>query len=147
MVRVNQKQLQLESRLCYAAFALVLDGNRNISAAGIQQVICDNFQNRLKYTDRGDLTWVLSSSKNSNLISKLDAPRRCYALTPEFYSALIHQIELETKSLLELCSMHYSTNAGILWLYERLCDSGMPPTPLSVFSQARDSLRNPEGKE
>ena len=116
MVKV-QKQLYLESRLCYAAFALALGGNKEKSARGIYQVMCDKFLHRLKYITKLSLSATLSSPENSGLISKLDAPQRCYTLTPEFYSALTKHIESETKSHLEQCDLPYSTNAGILLLY------------------------------
>ena len=141
MVRVDCDSRQADRWMCYAAFAIVLGQNKKKSVAGIQQVICDKFLSRLKYVDKFGIAAVLSSPKNSDLVSKMGWYPRSYTLTSELYGALTKRIELETKSLLELCSMPYSTEAGITLLYERMRGSKLPPTLPSVFRQARDALR------
>src|SRR3989338_9900266 len=137
MVRVGRDNRQADRWMCYAAFALVLDKNKRTSAAGIQQVICDKFSRRFKYVNKLSLAAILSSQENSDLVSRLDARQCYYALTPEFYRMLILQIEVEKKCLLELCDRPYSAEAGVMWLYERMRGSKLPPTLPSIFRQAR----------
>src|SRR3989344_2966225 len=147
MVRVRRKGIRADSWMCYASFALILGENNGTSAAGIQQVICDNFPSRSKYVHKFSLAAVLSSPENSDLVSKMAPYPYSYALTPEFYGLLVTCVESEAKSILDLRGRPYDTEAGVMWLYERMRGSRLLPTLPSVFRQARDSLRNSEGKE
>ena len=141
----TENYVRLENRLYYAAFALVLNENKAMSASGMCQLVRDKFPPLLKWADRQTLSIILSRCKSRDLF--MIAARRTgrpntYALTPEFYRTLSDTIILETAGLSEMRGAPSSSEAGIMALYEHAKTRRYKrPTMYGVFMQARDALR------
>ncbi len=140
---VKNNHARLEDRLCRAAFALVLNGNREMRAKGICETISESFPVRLKYLEPDSLAWLFTACARSGLFVIASPPNvaKTYALTPEFYGKLTDAIESETAGLLEARGIPYSIDAGVMLLYHRQTHHALSPTQYSVFRQARDALR------
>ena len=118
-----------------------------MSANGICQLARDKFSPLVKWADKNMLSSTLALRKSPDLFirAKCADDTHTYALTTEFYRTLSVTIASETVRLLELRGEpdNYENRVGVL--HKR--NERKRPTMVSVFRQARDSLRNPEGKE
>ncbi|MEK6807983.1 MAG: hypothetical protein AABX75_03050 [Nanoarchaeota archaeon] len=136
---------QLENKLYYAAFALVLNENKAMSANDMCKLVRDKFPPLLKWADKQTLSIILSRCKSRDLF--VIATRRTgrpntYALTPKFYSTLSDTIISETAGLSEMRGVPIGSEAGIMALHKHAKTRRYKrPTMRSVFMQARDALR------
>jgi hypothetical protein len=132
---------------CYASYALVLENNKELPALTLLETICQNFLRSTKLIAAGNFAQALSRSATDILNKHYSRPGKgnTYQLKPEFYGTLVTRIEEVVTPLLKP-DQTFSISVGIAVLYERQVRRRQPNL-VSVFKQARDSLRQQAGKE
>ncbi len=131
---------------CYAAFALVMEGNEARYASELVDIVHREFPKFTKLVYGNNFVQALSCHDAAHIFNKEYQRRdlgQVYYLVPKFYDILVGQVRSETKPLLiklkEEQGQQAIVTAGIRLLNQRQEKSyHRTPTLISIFGQARD---------